>query len=97
MTYKCEHKIVNEVYVGRENDWTGEIEYNWETEIEYTCVDIGIGAFKCTRCGEVGYYTGSWKNYYENDVPCAASEFVGATELKTVKKAIKEKRNSNDD
>jgi hypothetical protein len=94
--YKCEHKREKSFYVEKMDDWTGETYYEWEYTTEYTSVDIGIGAFKCTMCGEVGYYTGSWKNYYENDIPCTASEFVGDTERKTVKKAIKYKRRGDD-
>ena len=32
---------------------------------EYTYADIGIGAFQCTQCHLVQYYTGSWRAFYE--------------------------------
>ena len=38
-----------------------------------TQVDISVGAWQCTQCGEVGYYTGNWKRYYEEGTPCAGS------------------------
>lgn len=41
-----------------------------------TQVDISLGAFRCTQCGEVGYYTGSWKRYHEEGVPCSGSDAV---------------------
>lgn len=41
---------------------------------EYTYKDISLGAFKCTRCGEVGYYTGLWKKFYEDGIDCPGSE-----------------------
>lgn len=37
---------------------------------EYSTEDISIGAFRCTQCGEVGYYTGLWKAHYETGAPC---------------------------
>ena len=36
--------------------------------------DIGIGAFRCTRCGETRYYTGHWKNFYEKGITCLGSD-----------------------
>lgn len=41
-----------------------------------TYEDIGTGAFRCTQCGEVGYYTGSWRRYYEEGIPCSHSQGV---------------------
>jgi hypothetical protein len=43
---------------------------------ESTQEDISIGAFRCTQCGEVGYYTGHWKKYFEEGVPCPGSDNV---------------------
>lgn len=57
------------------NDWTGEMEPVEATE-ELTYEDISIGSFRCTQCGEVGYYTGQWKRYFEDGVPCPGSEGV---------------------
>jgi hypothetical protein len=38
--------------------------------------DISLGAFACTRCGKVGYYTGHWRAYYEDGVACPGSAGV---------------------
>lgn len=56
-------------------DWTGDpLPDVWE---EYsTFEDTGIGSFRCTQCGEVGYYTGHWKRYHEDGIPCFGSENV---------------------
>jgi hypothetical protein len=43
---------------------------------ESTQEDVSVGAFRCTQCGEVGYYTDSWREYYENGVPCSGSDRV---------------------
>lgn len=55
--------------------WTEEEQLVW-VEGASTQVDISLGAFRCTKCGEVGYYTGNWKRYYEEGVPCAGSNSV---------------------
>ena len=38
--------------------------------------DLDIGRFKCSLCGRIGYYTGQWKRYFEEGVPCVGSEGV---------------------
>lgn len=38
--------------------------------------DINIGSFRCTQCGEVGYYTGLWRDYFEKGVPCPGSSLL---------------------
>lgn len=56
-------------------DYTGEVvDGRWYEQGTYE--DISVGAFKCTQCGEIGYYTGLWKNYYENGIPCPGSKNV---------------------
>lgn len=62
---KCDHYETRHVWSSWENDWTGEIEGEWIEESTCLQEDISIGAFKCKRCGEVGYYTGKWKAHYE--------------------------------
>lgn len=32
---------------------------------ESTYEDLDVGRFRCTQCGEVGYYTGLWRAYHE--------------------------------
>lgn len=58
-----------------ENSWTGEME-DQEPYKRSVQDDISVGAFKCRRCGEIGYYTGLWKSYYEYGVECSGSKGV---------------------
>lgn len=56
-----------------------DMEGEWmtsEPRQEFTYEDISVGAFRCTQCGHIGYYTGHWKNYYENGIPCSGSDGV---------------------
>ena len=41
-----------------------------------TMEDLSIGRMRCTQCGEIGYYTGGWKRFYEEGAPCSGSETV---------------------
>lgn len=43
---------------------------------QYTYDESELGRFHCTQCGEVGYYTGLWKDFYEKGIPCPGSNFV---------------------
>ena len=63
------------------NDWTGEMEPQESTEVS-ACEDISLGSFRCTKCGWVGYYTGSWKRYAEEGIPCPGSEGVSRNVLR---------------
>lgn len=56
------------------NDWTGEYEDRVYERSTYE--DISRGRFRCTQCGHIGYYTGLWKKYYEEGIPCPGSEGV---------------------
>lgn len=72
----CDHYERREYWVeGQEGDWGWEEGY-WHQESICLQEDISLGAFKCTRCGEVGYYTGKWKDYYEKGIPCFGSDKV---------------------
>lgn len=73
----CTHQIERAIWVpGYEDDWGTWIESHYEYTTEHTTKDIGIGSFKCTQCGEVMYYTGSWRKFYEEGVPCPGSELL---------------------
>jgi hypothetical protein len=86
----CTHRIERGGYITRTNDWTGEDETEWESTTEHTTRDIGVGAFQCTQCGEVMYYTGSWKKFYTEGVPCPSSEYSEKTgDVHKVRKATK--------
>lgn len=43
---------------------------------ESTYQDISIGSFVCTQCGEIGYYTGHWRRFFEEGIACAGSDKV---------------------
>lgn len=74
MTTPCTHKTGRWVWC-EPDGWEHEEPYQvWEEQ--WAFVDISIGAFKCTRCGEVGYYTGHWRKYHEEGVPCPGSDRV---------------------
>lgn len=85
----CTHFRDTSRYEEIYNDWDGTTETVWVESSESTQVDISIGAFKCTQCGEVGYYTGSWKKYYEQGTPCLGDYSVSAQERDAVRKAAK--------
>jgi len=76
MEVTCKHsrEITEQVEV--ENWMTGEIEIEWSTRTEHWTEDIDVGRFRCTRCGLVMYYTGQWKRYFEEGIPCAGSDGV---------------------
>jgi hypothetical protein len=71
----CTHREPGK-YVYVEDDWDPSYYTEEWVEGKSTQADISIGAFKCTQCGEIGYYTDKWKNYHENGVPCFGSETV---------------------
>jgi hypothetical protein len=51
--------------------------------------DISIGAFKCRGCGRVGYYTGTWKEFYEHGKNGSCTSFADPKETAKVRAAIK--------
>lgn len=65
---KCDHtKIVRREFKV-ENWWTGED----EIEVRYVEVcceeDIDTHRMKCSICGEITYYSGAAKNFYEKGI-----------------------------
>ena len=56
---------------------------------ESTFSDISIGAFQCTQCGHVGFYTGHWQAFYVDNVPCLGSDHPQAN-LAEVRQAIRQ-------
>ena len=63
---KCDHYDRRQVWVEEEDWYSGEKIGRWNEIVTCLQEDISIGAFKCSRCGEVGYYTGKWRAYYES-------------------------------
>jgi predicted nucleic acid-binding Zn-ribbon protein len=54
-------------------EWISTMEQAYERN---TYEDIDIGRFRCTQCGEVGYYTGHWREFFEKGTPCFGSSRV---------------------
>jgi hypothetical protein len=89
----CEHKTEYTYWGKVYNDWTGEYDDELITKTEHHTEDIGVGAFRCTQCKEVMYYTGSWKKFYTEGVPCPSSEYSERTgDVHKVRAAIKEQK-----
>jgi hypothetical protein len=62
----CTHQTTKEFWVDEfENDWGYTEPGHWERETVSTTVDIDTGRYKCTQCGEVMYYTGTWRKHWE--------------------------------
>lgn len=61
----CTHEQSTQRWVEEENWYTGEKEGRWEWSTRSTTVDIDLHRYKCTRCGEVMYYSGRAREYYE--------------------------------
>lgn len=63
---KCNHTTYKLVW---RNHWDEERGYtllqDWEEVYAYE--DIDLHRYRCTECGEVGYYSGRAKAYYEGD------------------------------
>jgi hypothetical protein len=41
---------------------------HWQYDTVETFVDIDLHRYKCTQCGEVMYYSGTAREYYETGV-----------------------------
>jgi hypothetical protein len=63
----CRHERTTERWVTR--DYFGEeIDGEWEYNTVSTTVDIDLHRYKCTQCGEVMYYSGRARDYYEKGI-----------------------------
>ena len=67
----CNHQRETSRWVGEDNWYddgssmhTGE----WEYDSVSTTVDIDLHRYKCTQCGEVMYYSGRARDYYEKGI-----------------------------
>jgi hypothetical protein len=62
----CNHQRETSRWV-EDDDWyenctaTG----HWEYDSVSTTVDIDLHRYKCTQCGEIMYYSGRAREYYE--------------------------------
>jgi hypothetical protein len=60
----CKHQRITDRWITR--DYFGEeIPGEWECTTENTTVDIDLHRYKCTQCGEIMYYSGRAREYYE--------------------------------
>ena len=66
---KCTHTKYERWTSSWENWMTGEdvVEEHYG-EVD-TFEDIDTHRYKCTQCGEIGYYSGAAKNWYQNKIP----------------------------
>lgn len=63
----CKHESRTQRWIPEfENDWGYTEPGHWEWETRSTTVDIDLHRYKCTQCGEVMYYSGRAREYYEN-------------------------------
>lgn len=62
ITKICDHSERRIYWVKKKNFITGEMEDELIDEWVWTFVDIDLYRFKCTRCGEIQYYSQPMKN-----------------------------------
>jgi hypothetical protein len=64
----CNHQRTKSTWVD-DDEWSpndgGSTGY-WQYETVQTTVDIDLHRYKCTQCGEVMYYSGRAREYYED-------------------------------
>lgn len=62
---QCKHELDKSGYQEVYNDYSGEYETEWISNIQSAYKDISLGSFKCIICGHVGYYTEYWRKKLE--------------------------------
>jgi hypothetical protein len=64
----CKHQRLLEIKTPVYNQYTGDesVDIRWEWEDTFT--DIDLHRFKCTQCGEIGYYSEAAENYYTKGI-----------------------------
>jgi len=60
----CNHQRTTSRWV-TEDYFGDEIAGEWQYETVSTTVDIDLHRYKCTQCGEIMYYSGRAREYYE--------------------------------
>jgi hypothetical protein len=58
----CDHYENRGYYADTINDWTGEEEREWVDDSRSLQVDLDLHRFRCTRCKQIGYYSGAGKH-----------------------------------
>lgn len=62
----CTHEIRRGEWVSEEETPYGIEPGHWRYETVPTTEDIDTGRYRCTQCGEVMYYTGLWREHWED-------------------------------
>lgn len=75
---QCSHGTTHWEVFDAEHPISGEVNQQHHTSHTSYFVDLDWGRYQCTRCAEVRYYTGSWKDYWERGIPCPGSSLVPA-------------------
>lgn len=86
----CPHETYPAGYEEVEVTPWGDTELEWVQRTKSAQEDFVTGTFRCSMCGEVGFFTGSWKRFYLTDEPCPSSSLVSAVDVAKVKLAIAE-------
>lgn len=68
MPSNCDHYERRSGYETVVDEWTGEEREEWVEHNKCLQEDISLHAFKCTRCGEVGYYSGAGRLVHEKGI-----------------------------
>jgi hypothetical protein len=63
----CAHETIEDVYVEVDDGYGGTYP-EWQQRVTRHTVDIDTGRYRCTRCGEVMYYTGTWRQHWTGGV-----------------------------
>jgi hypothetical protein len=64
----CSHERTTRRWVGEDYWYDDGSSYHtgeWEYDTVSTTVDIDLHRYKCTQCGEIMYYSGRAREYYE--------------------------------
>lgn len=88
MSVECNHLQQTSKWVASSCDYTGEDTSGLVSTTVHTTQDVGIGAFQCTQCLKVMFYTGSWANFYESGERCPSSSLVSSDEARQVRLAM---------
>ena len=68
MKNSCKHQTLVEIKTTTYNVYVGEYETDYEWVWKSTEEDIDLHRYKCTICGEIGYYSGAAENYYTKGI-----------------------------
>ncbi len=66
----CTHTQAKRIWVDDEWDEDEEptISGHWEHDVVGTAVHLDLHRYKCNQCGEIMYYSGAARDYYENNI-----------------------------